>query len=189
MKREISSWYVKNRDIYSMMLRRMRNGTVKITNAFNLIKFDEGQRPTPYQCTSKKWTIGVGHNLEANPLTGEELKYLLDTHNIKITLTEAGSDFLLLKKFEAIKVQLNDYKFYNDLSDVRKAVIINMAYAMGVHGVMKFKNMLEAIEEENWENAQSELEDSKFHRNLKTLDSKRSDRLSLMMLTDAWPVC
>ncbi len=56
---------------------------------------DEGMRKKPYQCSAGFWTIGVGRNLEDRGLTGDELKQLLDTKQIQLSITQEGGVFLL----------------------------------------------------------------------------------------------
>jgi len=37
----------------------------------------EGKRSLPYECSAGKISVGVGRNLEDNPLTDDEIMYLL----------------------------------------------------------------------------------------------------------------
>lgn len=158
-----------------------------IDNIVDLLIFDEGIKKRCYQCTKDKWTVGVGRNLEANPITDKEWKFLLDNDCLDVEINEQGSMFLLGEDIRKINLELNRYSFFKSLDEVRQAVLINMAYAMGVDGVLRFQNMIAQIKISNWQTAQQELEDSRFHRNLVMLKSKRSKRLSEMMLTGEWP--
>lgn len=156
-------------------------------NIRDLLILDEGISGTCYKCTSEKWTFAIGRNLEANPLKGEEFKFLLDNDKLEMKIDYSGAMYLLDKSLEILVIKFRRYTFYKNLDEVRQAVLIDMAYSMGLFGVLKFSKMIIAIKLNHWETAQEELEDSVFHRNLVLLKSKRSERLSLMMLTGAWP--
>ena len=107
------------------------------------LKSDEGYRQNMYQCSADKTTIGYGFNLE-------------------VGLTEDESDVLLRYKLSKLKRQLGEYKWYRLLNDARKGVAINMVYQLGLNGVLKFKNMIAAIEEGDYDKAAVEMMDSKW---------------------------
>ena len=46
----------------------------------------------------------------------------------------------------------------------RRAVLLSMAYQMGVDGLMKFKNMWAAINRQDWDDAADQMLDSKWAR-------------------------
>ena len=107
------------------------------------LKSDEGYREHMYKCSEDKTTIGYGFNLE-------------------VGLTEQESDVLLRFKISQLKLTLGEYRWYRLLNDVRKGVIINMVYQMGLSGVLKFKNMIAAIEDGDYDKAAIEMMDSKW---------------------------
>lgn len=51
---------------------------------------------------------------------------------------------------------------WNDLSEVRQRAIMNMAFQLGVEGLMKFKKAIKAMEIGNYERAALEFLDSKW---------------------------
>lgn len=118
-----------------------------------------------------KLTIGFGRNLEDNPLTVKEGEYLL----------LGGIDYTygrLLKNFPSI---LN-------LSDVRQAVLIDMAYQMGIQGLLGplgFKNTLQLIKDKKYDRAGEEMRNSAWGRNPKF--KNRVDDLVFMMQFDKLP--
>lgn len=126
----------------------------------NQIKIDEGFRGEPYKCTAGKTTIGYGRNLDANPLTVTEAEYLL------------MNDLTLVEK--VIKSRCG---FFEKLNDARKDVIINMTFNLGLNGVLKFTNMIAAIEADDYERAAVEMLDSRWARQV----GKRAERLSQLM--------
>lgn len=131
--------------------------------AERLIKKHEGLKLKPYKCTSGKLTIGYGRNLENRGLTEKECVYLL--HNDLVYLNET-----LPKKIS----------FWDSLSDIRKAVLIDMAYNLGVNGLLNFKKMLLALSLEEYEKASQEMLKSQWALQVKT----RAAELAITMLNN-----
>ena len=105
----------------------------------------EGLRLTVYDCPAGYKTIGVGRNIEHKGITESEALYLLD--NDIGYFTEQLEDNLI---------------GFQELPEDKKAVLVNMAFNLGVNGLLKFKNMLAAITEERWEDASSEMLNSRW---------------------------
>ena len=105
----------------------------------------EGLRLTVYDCPAGYKTIGVGRNIEQKGITEDEALYLL------------GNDI------EYFTEQLEENLIgFQELSENKKAVLVNMAFNLGVNGLLKFKNMLAAITEERWEDASAEMLNSRW---------------------------
>lgn len=105
----------------------------------------EGLRLTVYDCPAGYKTIGVGRNLEGKGITEEEAMYLLD-NDIK--------DFQ-----ESLSREL---PWFDSLDECRKNILTNMAFNLGISGLLKFKNTLSAVENKDWEEAASQMLDSKW---------------------------
>jgi lysozyme len=105
----------------------------------------EGLRLTVYDCPAGYKTIGVGRNLEGKGITEEEAMYLLD-NDIK--------DFQ-----ESLSREL---PWFDSLDECRKNILTNMAFNLGISGLLKFKNTLLAVENKDWEEAASQMLDSKW---------------------------
>ena len=105
----------------------------------------EGLRLTVYDCPAGYKTIGVGRNIEQKGITESEALYLLD--NDIGYFTEQLEENLI---------------GFQELSEDKKAVLVNMAFNLGVNGLLKFKNMLAAVTEERWEDASSEMLNSRW---------------------------
>tara|TARA_R100000656_G_C3907707_1_gene120174 strand:- start:233 stop:637 length:405 start_codon:yes stop_codon:yes gene_type:complete len=105
----------------------------------------EGLRLTVYDCPAGYKTIGVGRNIEHKGITESEALYLLD--NDIGYFTEQLEDNLI---------------GFQELPEDKKAVLVNMAFNLGVNGLLKFKNMLAAITEERWEDASAEMLNSRW---------------------------
>lgn len=138
-------------------------------NLIELIKRDEGFSGVPYKCTAGKTTIGYGRNLEANPMTPAEAEILLtnDINHVRYSLRDRlGLDC----KLDVNKIQ------------PREAVLINMAFQMGITGLMKFRKTLEQYALQNWDNCANEMLDSKWAQQT----PNRAKRLSEQMRTGEW---
>lgn len=130
----------------------------------SLLELHEGVRHYPYQCTSGKWTIGVGINLEAG-LYPEEI------------------DFLLKNRITKLDQQLRDRLFqYREMSVVRQMVLVDMAFNLGVAGLMGFRKMRAALALNDYTLAAAEMLDSKWARQV----GRRAERLAEMMRTNEW---
>ena len=133
----------------------------------------EGLKLNAYKCSADKWTIGVGRNLEANPLTEEETLEVLK----EVGITEEIAMYWLKKKIRRVKRKLANYEWYTSQSEIRRRVLIDMAFNLGVSGLLSFQNMIGALEVGNYEVAAEEMLDSKWAEQV----GKRAERLAMMM--------
>ncbi len=135
---------------------------------------DEGEKLTVYDDLTGKplktgstigghATIGVGRALDVNGITPTESRYLL-SNDIDRTL-------------EGLRASL---AWFDSLSDVRQRVLCNMAFNLGVNGLLKFQNMLRYCEEQRWGLAADEMIDSVWYEQT----GERAERLQAMMRTD-----
>jgi len=128
----------------------------------NQLKMHEGFRKYPYRDSEGYMTIGYGWNLEAKGLPRD------------IAL------ILLKREIKRIKKELDRYDWYLALSPVRRKVIIDMSYNLGVDGMLGFKKMVAAIKEKDYEKAADEMLDSLWADQV----GERADRLAKMMRTN-----
>lgn len=134
-----------------------------MTDQLQMLIDEEGFKERPYKDTEGLWTVGVGFCLERAPLTAQMWKYLLDNGLITVKLARAGANYLTQQRLGV----LNDavprlVRNWHSLNDVRRSVLISMAYQMGVDGLAEFKKMRAAIEREDWLTAAMEGLDSKW---------------------------
>jgi lysozyme len=106
-----------------------------------LLRLDEGVSKYLYYDSKGVPTIGVGFNLKQG-LRDEEIEFIL---NNRIALIDS---------------QLSTHPEYDSLSVARKAVIVDMAYNLGVMGCLGFKKMWEALRNKDYETAADEILDS-----------------------------
>ena len=137
----------------------------------------EGLRLQPYFCSKNKLTIGVGRCIETNPFTSEEERVIGDWRH---GITKCSAMYLLqndVKKiYKELKSQLN---FFKDLDSERQYALIDMAFNLGVTGLLRFSKMLNALKNKNYIQASKECLDSKYAKEV----SKRANRIANTLLT------
>jgi len=111
------------------------------------LKVHEGLRLKPYKDTVGKWTIGIGRNLEDKGITEQEALFMLNN----------DVDYF----YDKIKKEIN---WFWALDDVRQNVLVNMAFNLGVSGLLTFKNTLSLISFNRYEEAAEEMLNSKWAR-------------------------
>lgn len=107
----------------------------------------EGWEREPYQDSVGVWTIGCGRNLEANPLTDDEIRYLLD-NDIRRTL----------------RACVEHLPWFEGLDEVRKRAVLDLAFNMGVRGLLTFRVACAALARRDYEAAADALVNSKWYR-------------------------
>lgn len=125
----------------------------------------EGLKLKPYRCTEGKLTIGVGRNLEDRGITEDEALYLLNKDVLDVT--------------KSLSSQLHIFDY---LDGARKGVLINMAFNIGVNGLLKFKCMIAALNRYDYDCAADEMIDSKWADQV----GNRSIELANQMRTGEW---
>jgi lysozyme len=70
------------------------------------------------------------------------------------------------------------------LDDVRRTVLFELAYNLGVSGLLEFRKMLRALQQQEYVRAGAELVDSKWARDVGPL---RSASLRRALVTGQWP--
>lgn len=131
--------------------------------SIDILKRHEGFRQKVYLCTAGKKTIGYGYNLEANPLklTWSQLRFM-ETHGV----TKVYAEELLIKMLRNIESDLmRKMPWLIDLEindNDRYAVVVNMAYNLGVDGLLKFKNTLDHIKNKRFVEASEQMIKSKW---------------------------
>ena len=104
----------------------------------------EGKRSLPYECSAGKISVGVGRNLEDNPLTDDEIMYLLRNDIVRS------------------ETELNRYSWFRMMDDARRDACINLVFNLGLTRFRQFKRMIKAFEDRDYERAADELLDSKY---------------------------
>lgn len=122
---------------------------------------EEGLRYEPYRCPAGKLTIGVGHNMDANPLPKgmqDELR-----QNGKLSL----QSILQLLEKDIDYAELDARKLFdgfNDFSVNRKAAVVDLLFNMGLGTFRKFVTTIASIRHGNWDAAAAGLTNSKWFK-------------------------
>ncbi len=137
---------------------------------------DEGRKAFPYKDTKGIWTIGVGHNLEANGLPPHILLALLQ----RVGLSDAEMDELLGHDIETIAVPALNVVFPEWGSETleRQEVLLNMAFNMGATVFATFKKFWAALRRGDHPDAAVEMMDSTWSGQV----GVRADRLRARMV-------
>ena len=122
----------------------------------------EGLRLKPYRCSAGKLTIGIGRNIEDVGITEEEALVLL------------GNDISRV----IAELDLNIPAFSN-LDEIRKRVLVDMGFNLGIGRLKKFRRMLAALEAGDYAQAAVEMMDSRWARQV----GSRAGKLKKMMET------
>lgn len=122
-------------------------------NTSTLIKTEEGFRAKPYYCTAGMPTIGYGR------VVGKKGDPLPDI----TTTPEAESEFVE-KEIKRLEFKLAGIypSAWSRCNDARQAVLVSMAYQLGLTGLAGFRRMWAAIGESNWHEAARQALDSKW---------------------------
>lgn len=128
---------------------------------------DEGLRLKPYTDSVGKLTIGVGRNLTDVGISQEEATYLLHT-DVARTITDLDRSI----------------PWWDSLDGVRARVLVNMAFNMGVLGLLTFTNTLNMIHAGRYGDAADEMLASLWAKQV----GPRALRLAEMMRTGQEPV-
>ena len=129
---------------------------------------EEGAESCAYQDSLGFWTIGVGRLIDARKgggLSNDEIDFLLE-NDIKTKTREV----------------LLALPWMPRLSEPRQAVLIGMAFQMGIGGLLKFKRALGSIEDGQYAEAAVEMLESKWGNQT----PERAYRMAKQMETGEW---
>ena len=112
-------------------------------------------------------TIGIGRNVAKDGLG----------------ISQEEAEFMLMNDIERVKEEIKNFPIEH-LNEVRTAIIIDMAFNMGItrFNPTMWKKTFQAIVNEDWQKATTEMLDSNWARQTK----RRSAKLSQMMLLGNW---
>lgn len=105
-------------------------------------------------------TIGIGRALDVNGLSDDEINYLFNNDVAKI-----------LAAFDA------SIPWWRSLEAPRQAVLIDMAFNMGIDGLMKWPNTLELVHNGDYAGAADAMRHSLWANQVKTRATKLADQM------------
>lgn len=140
----------------------------KVRNLEEQLRRDEGERLTAYQDSLGYWTIGIGRLIDARKGGG---------------LTREESTYLLRNDIRSKSVEMyQKIPWAQELSEPRQGVLLNMAFQMGVAGLLGFKVTLGMIRQGRYDEAARGMLNSKWA----TQTPERANRLSRQMRSGEW---
>lgn len=121
--------------------------------AENVIKIEESYRSKPYYCSEGMPTIGYGKVVGKK---GEPLP--------NITANKAEEDLFVREKIRELSYALmSRYSVaWNKCNQARQAILISMAYQLGLSGVSQFQKMWMALSNGDFGLAAKEMLNSKW---------------------------
>ena len=122
------------------------------------IKLSEGYRSRVYKCTEGYGTIGYGFAIK------------------DLELDEDISDMILERKIAKLVKRVGDRLPYLYTVPIEvHDVLVEMAYQMGVSGLLKFKKTLMYVETKDYKDASVEMLDSRWAKQTPNRAKKLSD--------------
>jgi lysozyme len=134
----------------------------------------EGGRHRAYLCPAGVLTIGWGHSLEARPIRG------LGPGS---SISEAEAESLLRADLTELAFLLDTrMPWWRGLGPARSAVLLDMAFNLGLSGLLGFRKMLAAVRRNSFDEAAREMLDSRWAAQVGT----RARELAAMMKSGKW---
>ena len=129
---------------------------------------DEGYERSAYQDSQGFWTIGRGHLIDKRKNAGLsdaviELQFEIDVN-------------------EKLTAVLEALPWASQLDEARLGALVNMAFQLGVSGLLEFKKMLLHLRYGRYQEAFLEALDSDWHRQTPL----RAERIAKQLLTGEW---
>lgn len=123
---------------------------------------DEGSRNRPYRDSVGKLTIGIGHNLDDVPLSPRAIRVIWED--------DVEDHWLALQRA---------LPWIDTLNPVRQRVLLNMAFNLGVPGLLAFKTTLGHVKAGRFADASVAMLASLWARQV----GARAQRLATQMRT------
>lgn len=140
-----------------------------ISDITKQLRQDEGVKRTVYQDHLGYWTIGVGRLVDpSKPGAG------LRDNEIDLMLRND-----IMDRINQLSTRL---PWFVKLDDVRQGVLINMAFQLGVDGLLGFVTTLDLISKGKYAEAANQMLKSKWAKQT----PERAARMAKQMITGKW---
>lgn len=133
-----------------------------ITKLQKQLTLHEGVRLKPYRCTAGKMTIGIGRNLDDVGITQDEAMLMLRTD--------------IARALSGVRTEL---PWFEQIDHIRQRVLVDMAFNLGIDGLLAFKQTLAAVAAGDYDRAATEMLNSRWAGQV----GERARRLARMMRT------
>jgi lysozyme len=142
-----------------------------------MLQRHEGYRKTAYKCPAGHLTIGIGHNIDANPLPENIQKHLGLYGYITDRMIERLFQGDIETATEACKRLYPElYSFSVD----RRNALIDFVFNVGEATAREFVNTNKAINDERWQDAANGIRKSAYYRQV----GKRGEEIARMIEGD-----
>lgn len=125
-----------------------------------MLREEEGLRLKAYKCTAGKWTIGYGHNIDANGMPAD-IASVSDAKRKGITKAQA-EDLLMRDATIALANARRLVPGIDAMTPNRQAALISMAFQLGGKTMATFIGTLRAVNTGQWREAARGMRQSKW---------------------------
>lgn len=140
----------------------------KVKDIESQLREDEGEVLHAYNDSEGYLTIGIGTLIDKRKGGG---------------LLPEESAFIFQNRMRILKDRIRKaLPWFDELDVVRQGVLLNMAFQMGVDGLLKFKNTLRHVQARQWTAASVGMLDSLWAKQT----PERAERLAEQMRTGVW---
>jgi lysozyme len=146
------------------------SGTIgpKPADIASQLRRDEGEVLSAYQDHLGYWTLGVGRLIDPRRGGG---------------ISAGESAYLLANDIGRIETLLDArLPWWRDLDDARRGVLVNMAFQLGVQGLLGFAATLALVQQRRWADAAAQMLQSKWAGQT----PERAQRLARQMESGRW---
>lgn len=126
-------------------------------NITSLLQYEEGFREKPYLCSEGYPTVGTGIRIGPKGAALSNYQFTVPREVDAVWLQS-----ILNSTMRSMLSNERIAKAMNVLDEARTAVLVSMAYQMGVAGLAQFKNTLALIESKRFEDAAVAMLQSKW---------------------------
>ena len=140
---------------------------------------EEGFKLLPYRDTKGLLTIGVGRNLDGNPLSPEEVAYIGHNGRTQAITREQGLWLLSRDIQKAYRGLDGKLAWWTQADEIRARVLADLTFNMGILKVLGFPHFLASMKAQDYDQAAQDLQNSLWYNQTKT----RGVRLVAMVQT------
>lgn len=130
----------------------------------------EGFTSIPKPDAKGFWEVGFGHDITAEQAKNEYADGVT---------TEEALNLLDADIARCVDQASEQIPCYDRLNEARQDTIVEMVYQLGINGVLKFKDMLSALDAGDYEKAGAEMVNSEWYRETPS----RCEELSAIMIS------
>jgi len=114
------------------------------------IKKHEGYSDKIYKDSVGVLTCGWGHALHEGSKVSERIADLFFENDFKQALANC--------------IRFINQNKLNHLNSIRRCLLVDMIFNLGIGGLQKFKRFIKAMQDEDYDKAAEEMLDSKWHK-------------------------